>query len=499
MKIGWRVWLLVVFLGLSVLAIKPSFQEGVLVKSVDQESEIFNQGLKVGEVIREINGNEIKNKEDYGNVISRIFMDGGEKRIEINAGESQYIFLTNQTPEIAVDDIPRTNIKTGLDLRGGARALVEAEQELTENQLEELIAVARNRFNVYGIQDVQIRGVSDLEGNKFMLIEIAGATPDNLRKLIEDQGIFEARIGNQTVFESVRGDIADVARDAQRAGIRSCNPAGDNYFCNFDFTIYLTEGAAEKHAEITSELGLDETGQYLDQNLDLILDGNNVSSLKISSGLRGQKTTQISIQGGETAETRDEAYNRASEEMKRLQTILKTGSLPYKLNIVKLDTVSPTLGGAFTRSILLAGISAIVLVSLIVLVRYRNFKASLALLLTSFSELFIILGVAALIKWNLDLPSIAGILATIGTGVDQQIVILDEASKHKEIGIKSRLKRALFVIFTAYITSVVALLPLYWAGAGLFRGFAFTTIIGITAGVLITRPAFADIIGRLEK
>jgi preprotein translocase subunit SecD len=142
---------------------------------------------------------------------------------------------------------------------------------------------------------------------------------------------------------------------------------------------------------------------------------------------------------------------------------------------------------------------AIVLVSIIVFVRYRNFKASLALLFTAFSELFIILGIAALIRWNLDLPSIAGILATIGTGVDQQIVILDEAGKGGQISMREKMKRALFVIGTAYATSVVSLVPLYWAGAGLFKGFAFTTIIGITAGVLITRPAFADIIKSLEE
>jgi preprotein translocase subunit SecD len=173
--------------------------------------------------------------------------------------------------------------------------------------------------------------------------------------------------------------------------------------------------------------------------------------------------------------------------------------LPYKLEIVKLDTISPNLGGEFSRSLLFAGAAAIIAVSLLVFVRYRKVKASLALLLTSFSELIIILGVASLIKWNLDLPSIAGILATIGTGVDQQIVILDEAVKEKALSMSQRMKRALFVIMTAYLTSVFALIPLYWAGAGLFKGFALTTIIGITAGVLITRPAFAEIIRRIES
>jgi preprotein translocase subunit SecD len=185
--------------------------------------------------------------------------------------------------------------------------------------------------------------------------------------------------------------------------------------------------------------------------------------------------------------------------MNKLQTVLITGSLPYKLHIVKLDTISPTLGSHFVSTILLAGLGAMVAVGIIIFARYRKFGASIALLLTSFSELIIILGVAALIGWNLDLPSLAGILATIGTGVDQQIVILDEARSNRQASIKDKLKRAVFIIMSAYATSLVSLLPLYWAGAGLFKGFAITSIIGITAGVFITRPAFADILKRMES
>ena len=103
-----------------------------------------------------------------------------------------------------------------------------------------------------------------------------------------------------------------------------------------------------------------------------------------------------------------------------------------------------------------------------------------------------------MIKWNLDLPSIAGILATIGTGVDQQIVILDEARSGVQISLKEKLKRALFIIVGAYFTVVVSLLPLYWAVAGLFKGFVITTFIGVTVGVLLIRPAFSDMIRKIN-
>ena len=71
---------------------------------------------------------------------------------------------------------------------------------------------------------------------------------------------------------------------------------------------------------------------------------------------------------------------------------------------------------------------------------------------------------------------------------------MDESKQSTEISLKQRLKRAFAIILGAYFTSLVALLPLLWAGAGLLKGFAVTTLIGITLGVLITRPAFSDIV-----
>ncbi len=501
MKIGFRIWILIIAILLSLIAIKPSFESGVLIKSVDIDSPSFQAGVKAGEVIKSLNGQSIENKEDYARVVGEINSVDDFRKITITTDESQYVVFTNETLKLTVDDVPSTRIQLGLDLRGGSRALVKPDAQLTDSQLQDLVEISRNRFNVYGLSDVNIRGVSDLSGDKFMLVEIAGATPQDLENLISQQGKFEAKIANQTVFEGGERDISDVCRnDATCAGIQSCSGSvSQGYFCSFAFTIYLTQDAAERHAEITSKLGLDSSGQYLSEKLELYVDDNLADSLLISSSLRGQTTTQISIQGSGAGATQEEAFNQAKQDMNRLQTVLITGSLPYKLEIVKLDSISPTLGGNFTSIILLAGAAAILAVSLIVFLRYRKIKASLALLLTSFSELIIILGVAALIGWNLDLPSIAGILATIGTGVDQQIVILDESSRARNLSIRERMKRALFVIMSAYMTAVVSLLPLYWAGAGLFKGFAFTTILGITAGVLITRPAFAEMIRRSES
>ena len=497
-----RIFIAIIFLLTAGFLAYTNVETGLSIKSVGLGSELLEQGMSTGEILISINGEKIESLENYFSITNSLLPSTENQRISLQTNKKEYILFTNESLPIILEEVSKTNIKTGLDISGGARALVKPEQEVTDTQLQDLISVSRNRFDVFGISDVQIKAVTDLSGDRFMLVEVAGATPTDLEDLLAKQGKFEARIGNHTAFVGGDEDITHVCRnDATCASVTGCFESGNGYFCNFAFTIYLSEEAAQRHADITSEIPLDAEsgGQYLEENLTLVLDEIEVDALRISKGLKGQVTTQISIQGSGQGESQEAAFSDAQASMNQLQTVLITGSLPYKLEIVKLDTISPLLGDQFVFLILLAGAVAIFLVGIIVFVRYRKLKISLALLLTSFSELAIILGIASLIGWNLDLASIAGILATVGTGVDQQIVILDEARMKGSTSIKRRMKMALFVVMTAYLTSLVSLLPLYWAGAGLFKGFAFTTIIGITAGVFITRPAFADIIKSMDE
>ncbi len=500
MKLGLRIWILIIAILFSLLAIHPTFEKGVQITNIQFNSTASEYGLTSGEIIKSINGNQIQSLADYSKFMSETFPSEQEIKLIINTKENSYILFTNETPEITVKNLPKTKVQTGLDLQGGSRALVTTEEKINAQELNDLIAVTSNRLNVYGLSDMSIRPVSDLSGENYMLIEIAGSTPKELQNLISQQGEFEAKISNQTVFVGGNKDVTYVARTGENAGIYSCDNYDSGYVCQFRFSISLSEEAAQRQADATKNLSLSpENPGYLNEKLELYLDGKYVSDLLISKSLQGQVTTQIQISGSGTGATKQEAYENAEAEMKHLQTVLITGSLPYKLQIVKLDTISPLLGEQFITTILLAGLGAVLVVAFIVLLRYRNIKISGAIFLTMASEIILTFGIASLIKWNLDLPSIAGIIATIGTGVDDQIVILDESQNSKTYSVKERIKRALFIIFGSYFTVLFSLLPLYWAGAGLLKGFAVTTIIGVSVGVFITRPAFAEIIKRITK
>ncbi|MDO8516828.1 MAG: hypothetical protein Q7S33_01775 [Nanoarchaeota archaeon] len=507
MKITIKMWIMITCILLaiiSIFSIPPTFMEkGVLVKSVDKNSSIFEKGLRSGEIITQINNQKIDTLADYSKSME-IFADNQTHRLEITTKSNSIIDLFSPLiiQDIEVTNIPKTKIKTGLDLQGGARALITAETPLTDSELDDLISVSQERLNIYGLSDVSLKKVSDLSGNKYMLVEIAGSSPSDLQDLIAKQGKFEAKIGNETAFVGGSKDLTYVGRTGQDAGVYECSQIQDgSYYCNFRFVIYLSEEAAQRHADITSKLGvnLSSGGQYLDKKIDFYLDDKLTQSLNIGYDLKGKVTTQIQISGSGTGQTRQEAVNDAQIEMKKLQTILITGSLPFKLKVEKIDKISPMLGDQFEKTILTAALLVILSVALVIFVRYRKITISLTIIFTVISEIVIVLGVAALIRWNMDLASIAGIIASIGTGVDDQIVIVDESRRNKQESLKKRIKTALFIIFTAYATAVVSLLPLYWAGAGLLKGFAVTSLIGITAGVFITRPAFADIARQLEE
>jgi preprotein translocase subunit SecD len=405
---------------------------------------------------------------------------------------------------LQVFDAPSNNLKQGLDLQGGTRVLLKPEEEISEEDFETLKTTLEQRLNVFGLSDIKVAVVRNLPKAlggipEFLLVEIAGANIEEVQDLLARQGKFEAKVMNTTVFIGGNRDVVFLDKGAGRAGIDpgSCGLYQDgNYGCRFFFGITLSDKAARKFANTTKDLAV-ATGasgeQYLEADIELYLDDVLVDSLKIGSDLKGQVVTQIRVSGSGLGISEKEARANSIKSMKELQSVLETGSLPVKLEIVKADTISPVLGQSFIKNALWVGLLAILGVAIVLFIRYRKLIITVPMIITVISEVTLVLGVAALIGWNLDLAAIAGIIIVVGSGIDHQIVIIDE-TLNKEISgenWKSKLKKAFVIIMGAYATTIVALIPLLFAGAGLLKGFALTTGIGVTLGVLITRPAFA--------
>ena len=195
----------------------------------------------------------------------------------------------------------------------------------------------------------------------------------------------------------------------------------------------------------------------------------------------------------------------AQDEIKRVQALLSSGNLPAKPSIGSRSLVPPSLGAEFLRYCLIAGLFAIMIVATVIFLRYKKIFIVIPIMVTCISEILLILGLASAINWQLDLAAVAGIIAAVGTGVDHQIVITDETlqrrkgAREKVVSVTEQIARAFFIIFTAAATTIAAMIPLLAIGAGMLKGFAFTTIIGVLLGVFIARPAFAATIEFLLK
>jgi len=429
----------------------------------------------------------------------------------------------------------------------GDTFLIQIEAAGLQRDIVENLLATQGKFEAKIIKPVDITGDAAIQlGQEKFPVKITGEDIEINNSLISKNKTFrlkniEFEYVNKTqdrifLLASVYSgqDIELVSTDPQSSAVA---PQSGGYA--FYFTVFVSKEGAEKFADVTagipSKLDFQTGERYLDTSLLLYLDDEIVSQLSVSEALAGEIFQSPQIQGFR------ETYEEAFGEKLRLQTILRSGALPTTLETVSVNTISPTLGSEFLITSLYAGILAGTIVFLVILGRYRSLKTVIPLVLISLSEVIIIIGIAAandsviwgvailvnlfiisavwwkkresdifawigaimipligMLSWTIDLPTIGGIIAAIGTGVNDLIIIADEAlgGRKKEIteDAKTRIKRAMFTIFGAAAIIIAAMIPLMFLGVGLVRGFAITTIVGVLVGIFITRPVYAKIV-----
>jgi preprotein translocase subunit SecD len=187
--------------------------------------------------------------------------------------------------------------------------------------------------------------------------------------------------------------------------------------------------------------------------------------------------------------------NMSAEDAGDLKLLLNAGALPVPLEIVENRTVSATLGqDSITRS-LNAALVGFIAVMLFMVAYYRlpGLLADLALIL----YLALIVAVTAWLDITLTLPGIAGIILTLGTAVDANIIIFERlkeelwSRKSMRSAVAAGFDRAWTAILDANVTTLLAAAVLYWLGTSLIKGFAIMLFIGVICSlftaVTITR------------
>jgi preprotein translocase subunit SecD len=246
--------------------------------------------------------------------------------------------------------------------------------------------------------------------------------------------------------------------------------------------------------EITPKYDRTRSGVLIVNKIETI---GLLSAPLLSSGLaEGLPNYQFAISGAASGEGAQKAQ-AALENVKQIESILKGGSLPIQISLGSRTTLPASLGREFLNLSLVGIVGALLAISILIGVRYRNIKATLPIIAISISELIILLSILG--SFTIDLAAMAGIIAAIGVGVDAQIVITDEILKRSEEDTEERIGHAFSIIKTNVIVASLSMIPLLFSGLVEIIGFAISTILGSLLGYLLSRPAYAAIVERIVE
>ncbi|MEM4348524.1 MAG: hypothetical protein QXN37_03060 [Candidatus Anstonellaceae archaeon] len=218
-----------------------------------------------------------------------------------------------------------------------------------------------------------------------------------------------------------------------------------------------------------------------------------LSAPKLVTGVtEGIPSFAYSITGFAEGTTYSEKVADARKKEKELESLLKGGALPVQITLGSKTVVPAALGEEFLRLSLIGVAVALVAVSLMVAIRYRRLRIILPMITISLAELIIMMAILG--SFTIDLSAMAGMLAVIGVSVDAQIIVTDELLKKDEEA-RKKLEKAFGIISTSVLVAVVAMLPLLLlSGLVEIIGFATATVLGPLLGLFISRPAYGAII-----
>ncbi len=226
-----------------------------------------------------------------------------------------------------------------------------------------------------------------------------------------------------------------------------------------------------------NHLGAMKFGEITQNNVGkrfaVVLDGKVITAPRINTPILGGSGI---IEGNFTAESANE-----------LSMLLRAGALPAPLNVIEERSVGPSLGQDSINAGALASVLGITLVVVFMLLSYGLFGlfANIGLAV----HLITVIGAMSLMQATLTLPGIAGIVLTMGMGVDANVLIFERIRDEIRFGkspvaaIHSGFNLAFGTIFDSNITTLIAAALLYTLGAGAVKGFAVTLTIGILSSM----------------
>lgn len=353
----------------------------------------------------------------------------------------------------------------GLDLKGGVYIVIKATplqdvtttttgtavttREITPQVMDTLQEIMENRINRLGVSEPVIQK----SGTDRLIIEIPGIkNPDDAINMMGKTALLEFKIQND---DGTYGPTLLTGKSLVKA------EAKIDQMGRPEIAFELDGDGATIFANITRE--------NIGKNLAIFLDGENLTAPKINQEIAGGSGV---ITG-----------SFKMEEARKTASLLNSGALPAKVDILETRIVGATLGQDSVTQSFKAGILAMILIGIFMIVLYGlpGIVANIALAIFG----LIVFACMNFIDATITLPGIAGFILSLGMAVDVNVLLFARMKEELQMGntvlgaVDAGFKKAFTSIFDSNMTTLIITLVLFFLGTGAVKGFAIILTIGI--------------------
>jgi preprotein translocase subunit SecD len=537
-KVGGRLWLLALVIVASVVSFLPSYQPAYQAMPSWLKNVLPNKGITLGLDLQ--GGIHMVLEVDEDRAVE-IAVDRSvtalqdliaEKKLAI---ESTKRTAHDQITILAQDADAKTSVQKLIDnfpifvereSAGSATTAVwelrEAEtKRIKDSAINQALETIRNRIDQFGVTEPIVQR----QGLKQIVVQLPGVKdPKRAKDLIKETALLEFKM----LDEDIRLDLpARVMRDKEAEVLQefaSKLPEEDQIL--FERVVDKDTGVefrmpyvVKKRVMLTGDVLSDARvaiGQFNDPYVSIEFDskggqeferitGENVKkrmAVVLDNTIYSAPVIQERISGGRAQIT----GTFTTQEANDLAIVLRAGALPAPLKIVQDLTVGPSLGqdsiDKGIRATLIAGI--LVVLFMVVYYRLSGLIADFALIL----NLVCLMGALSALTATLTLPGIAGIVLTIGMGVDSNVLIFERireelrGGKAARSAIDAGYDKALLTIIDSHVTTLITGVALFLFGTGPIKGFAVTLCLGIAINLftaLVGTKVIFDLLYKKQK
>ncbi len=452
-----------------------------------------------------------------------------------------------------IDKLHKNALHLGLDLQGGMHIVLEVDtkdmkKEEAKGAVERALEIIRNRIDQFGVSEPLV----EKQGENRIVVELPGIVDrDRARKLIgktaqlefhlvipqdETQSIVQ-KIIDYSAQDSLLPDLTgvmewngiyylvpdiyvnDVKKVLSDPNVQAKIPKEYAFYWGKEISesgrSYRPLYLLKKKPELTGAAILDAkagvgtannpmgakveltmtreargkwaaiTGANIGRNIAIVLDDIVQTAPRVKERIPSGNS-EITLGNNDLDAARD------------LAIVLRAGALPAPVKIIEERSVGPTLGRDSINEGIRAIIVGMILIALFMIV-YYSLSGVIAVFALALNVVFV-LAILSLFRATLTLPGIAGLVLTIGTAIDANVLIFERIREEIRRGKTVRAaidygySKAFNTILDANATSFLMALVLYWFGTGPIKGFAVTLSIGIVVSfftaIFVTRIIF---------